>query len=96
MRSQLLDGLNSDPLAGASLAAPAMAGPKRDAVRKAGMVHCENRLETPRAEARAGIAEQIQHESFREVSVIPLGAFLMRTASRNGHGGFVACSALNP
>jgi len=51
------------------------------------------KLPVPR---RAGITEQIRHESFREAPVIPFGTFFMRTASRNGHGGLEACSAPNP
>jgi peptide/nickel transport system substrate-binding protein len=53
-------------------------------------------LSAPDAASRGSIAEQIQLESFREVPVVPMGQFFMRTAYRRDLSGFLQGSAPYP
>jgi peptide/nickel transport system substrate-binding protein len=53
-------------------------------------------LTTPDEEGQARLAEEIQQESFREVPVVPLGRYFIRTAYRTGLTGFLKTASSYP
>jgi peptide/nickel transport system substrate-binding protein len=53
-------------------------------------------LVAPDEAAQASLAEEIQQESYREVPVVPLGRYFIRTAYRAGLTGFLKAASCYP